>query len=261
MEIKILGVGGFANSGLPFNSYLIEGSVLVETPPDILQSLKREGISLDSLDAVVLSHVHGDHCFGLPFLAFNLYLRRSPMDLPPPRLIAPPGASEVARSLLGRAISPDHPYVDWFFSGQEPAAMRHGSVQPCLSGLFLEFFRTEHSPETYSILAKEDGAGEASFISSSDTKWASRMGELFSRKAEILLCDGNGKGFGGVHLSPEEIRAFVKPLLKEGTRLLVTHITDYPEYEGESGDLEYARPGMVLRTKGPTLPRLPMTGS
>ncbi|TXT50406.1 MAG: hypothetical protein FD137_344 [Spirochaetes bacterium] len=45
-------------------------------------------------------------------------------------------------------------------------------------------------------------------------------------------------------MSPEEIRAFVRPLLAKGSRLLVTHITSYPD---EPGDLEYARPGMVVR--------------
>lgn len=253
MEIRILGTGGFANCGFPFNAYLIDGRTLVETPPDILQSLKREGIGLETIDRVVISHFHGDHCFGLPFLAFNLFLQRKVesvgsgaldgKDRPPPRLIGPPGVAAAARRLLGAAISPDHPYVDWFLSGLKPIEIGDGTRLRCHDRLFLDFFRTEHSPETYAIIARGE-EGQAEFISSSDTRWTSRMAGLFSIGAPLVLCDGNGSGFGGVHMSPEEIRAFVRPLLAKGSRLLVTHITSYPD---EPGDLEYARPGMVVR--------------
>jgi ribonuclease BN (tRNA processing enzyme) len=223
---------------------------LVDTPPDILQSLKREGIGLETIDTVVISHFHGDHCFGLPFLAFNMYLaRKSVSGGPaegrlPPRLIAPPGAATVARRLLADAISPDHPYLDWFLGGLAPTEITDGMRLRCHERLFLEFFRTEHYPETYAIIAREEEVGQATFLSSSDTKWANRIAALFSLGAKLVLCDGNGTGFGGVHMSPEEIRAYVRPLLAQGSRLLVTHLTAYPE---EPGDLEYAHPGMVLR--------------
>jgi mRNA degradation ribonuclease J1/J2 len=251
MEIRILGTGGFANSGLPFNSYLIDGRILVDTPPDILQSLKREGIGLEAIDTVVISHFHGDHFFGLPFLAFNMFLARKsgsggPAEgKPPPRLIAPPGIAAAARRLLSAAISPDHPYADWFLGDLAPTEIRDGFKLRCHERLFLEFFRTEHDPETYAIIAREEEEGQVEFVSSSDTRWTSRMARIFSLGAKLVLCDGNGKGFGGVHMSPEEIISFVKPLLDQNSRLLVTHLTAYPN---EPGDLEYASPGMVLRT-------------
>jgi len=76
MKVKILGIGGFGNTGLPFNSFLIDGHILVDTPPDILQSLKREGVGIEDIDSVVITHYHGDHFFGLPFLLFQYYERR-----------------------------------------------------------------------------------------------------------------------------------------------------------------------------------------
>jgi len=67
MNIKILGNGGFYNEGLPYNAMAIDGHVLVETPPDILQSLMQQGMSPAQVDTVFISHIHGDHCFGFPF--------------------------------------------------------------------------------------------------------------------------------------------------------------------------------------------------
>ena len=86
MEIKILGTGGFENEGLPFNAFLVDGHLLVETPPDILQSLRREKKNLGEIDTIVITHFHGDHCFGLPFLLFNIYLGRGDRNNPALRL-------------------------------------------------------------------------------------------------------------------------------------------------------------------------------
>ena len=39
MKIKILGNGGAINDGLPYNSFAINGTLLCETPPDIMLSM------------------------------------------------------------------------------------------------------------------------------------------------------------------------------------------------------------------------------
>ncbi len=73
MIIKILGNGGALNDGLPYNSYTIDEKILIETPPDIMVSLHRENIDIYSLEAIYISHLHGDHTFGFPFLALDLF--------------------------------------------------------------------------------------------------------------------------------------------------------------------------------------------
>jgi hypothetical protein len=41
MRIKMLGTGGAINDGLPYNSFIVDNTLLVETPPDIMNSLYR----------------------------------------------------------------------------------------------------------------------------------------------------------------------------------------------------------------------------
>ncbi len=246
MELRILGTGGFSNDGSPYNAFMINGHVLVETPPDILQSLGRASIDLSDIDTLIISHFHGDHCFGLPFFLFNLFLRDSTQpDGPPPlRLLAPPGAREWMKRILGLAISPDHPYVNWALSCLEIVEIGESRRFTIPGGLWLEFLRTYHSPETFSIQVGREGEDKPDFIATSDTSWNLGLEALLKRGAKLMLCDSGGEKPGGVHMSPAEIRKHILPKLPGSTRLLATH------YSGDrvsEGRLEYARAGGVYR--------------
>ena len=73
MIIKILGNGGAINDGLAYNAFAINGTLLCETPPDIMLSINKNSIDLASIDRIYISHLHGDHIFGLPFLILSAF--------------------------------------------------------------------------------------------------------------------------------------------------------------------------------------------
>ncbi|HWR12074.1 MAG TPA: MBL fold metallo-hydrolase [Rectinemataceae bacterium] len=265
MEVKILGTGGFENEGLPFNSFLVDGHLLVETPPDILQSLRRENVDLAEIDTIVITHFHGDHCFGLPFLLFNLYLTRSArlgeLRASPLKLIAPFGLRDWMKTILGLAISPGHPYVEWSISALDSAEIGEGERMDVAGGLWLDFYKAEHSPETYSVLVGRGEGQEPLLIATSDTKWSPRLATLLARGGRLVLCDSGGKGnddadtetevgpngeswASEVHMSPAEIEARVLPLLRPDTRLVATHFSADPP---RTGTLSFAKCGDVYR--------------
>ena len=242
MEIKILGTGGFSNDGSFYNCFAIDGHLLAETPPDILQSLRASSIPLEDIDTILISHFHGDHCFGLPFLLFNMFLRKKTKQTtrPPTRLIAPPGVREWMRTLLGLAISPDHPYIEWAFLNFEIVEMEEGRRYRLPKGLWLEFSRSYHSPETFSILAGNAGEENPAFIATSDTRWGPAIETLAKKGARLLLCDSGGAKPGAVHMSPEDIREHILPGMADTARLLATH---YAGRRVSEGRLEYAKAG------------------
>jgi len=183
------------------------------------------------------------------------------------KLVAPSGLREWMRTILGLAISPEHPYVEWSLSALETAEIEEGERMMAAGGLWLEFFKAEHSPLTYSIRIGREAEEAPLFIATSDTKWSPRLKALLSMGGRLVLCDSGGRGTldpedemdagagartaaegrrweGEVHLSPAEIEARVLPLLSPGTQLVATHFSAVPH---ENGRLRFARNGDVYR--------------
>src|SRR5580704_10672905 len=75
VTVALLGTGdAFASYGRSQSGYLIDapvGRVLMEAGPGLMQALKGRGVSTDSFDLLLISHLHGDHYGGLPFLILD----------------------------------------------------------------------------------------------------------------------------------------------------------------------------------------------
>ena len=71
-----LGTGNFLRPGRYWNSFVLDGNVLVEPSPTALPHLRRCGLTAADLDVVVISHFHPDHTFGWPFLLLEVVRTR-----------------------------------------------------------------------------------------------------------------------------------------------------------------------------------------
>ena len=69
VEIQFLGTGNaFCPSDRLHSLVLLDGHILVDAPPTIIPQLRRADISPSSISNLLITHWHGDHTFGLPFL-------------------------------------------------------------------------------------------------------------------------------------------------------------------------------------------------
>ena len=97
-----LGAGdAFSAGGRHQAGYLVTApaaTILLDCGGTTLASLKREGIKTGSIDTVLISHLHGDHFSGLPFL-FLEYTYVDPRRRPL-RIAGPPGTAERVGSLF-----------------------------------------------------------------------------------------------------------------------------------------------------------------
>ncbi len=72
LEFTFIGTGNaFAPNGMCWNGFVVNERYLFETPPSALMALNEVGADPNELDAIVLSHHHGDHFLGLPFLMLH----------------------------------------------------------------------------------------------------------------------------------------------------------------------------------------------
>ena len=93
MEIRFLGSGDAFGSGGRYNTCFLvtaaETRFLIDCGASSLIALKRFDVEPNSIDTVLVSHLHGDHFGGLPFYLLDAHLvsrRTRPLTL-----VGPPG--------------------------------------------------------------------------------------------------------------------------------------------------------------------------
>ena len=105
VHATFLGTGdAFSAAGSFQASYLVRApgtTVLLDCGSGTLTSLKRHRIDAAPIDLVLLSHLHGDHFAGLPFL-FLEYTYEQPRQRPL-TIAGPPGTEERVRALYSAA--------------------------------------------------------------------------------------------------------------------------------------------------------------
>ena len=121
LDLTFIGTGNaFAPGGLCWNGFLANGRYLFEAPPQALMSLHHVAADPNEIEAVVLSHHHGDHFLGLPFLLLHWKYRGR---TEPITIVGPPGteqlATEIGRSVYPGLFEADYPIV-WVVA--EPGA-------------------------------------------------------------------------------------------------------------------------------------------
>ncbi len=97
LDLLFLGSGNAFASGRYWGSFLLNGRYLFDASPVALPHLKRCGVVLEDIEAIFISHFHGDHWFGLPFLLLE-YAEQThrTKDL---TIYGPPGIEERVRTV------------------------------------------------------------------------------------------------------------------------------------------------------------------
>jgi ribonuclease BN (tRNA processing enzyme) len=99
-----LGTGNYLAPGRYWNSFVLQGPstedglALVEPAPAVLPNLRRSGIDVERLDAIVVSHFHPDHTFGWPFLLLEAVRRGRDRPL---HIVGPPGVDAFFADMMG----------------------------------------------------------------------------------------------------------------------------------------------------------------
>lgn len=83
MKVTVLGSGdAFGSGGRRQSSYLVQGKAttfLMDAGPTVTGALCDAGVASPEVDFALISHLHGDHFGGLPFLIME-YLYNKPRD-------------------------------------------------------------------------------------------------------------------------------------------------------------------------------------
>jgi len=242
MNLHILGCGdAFGSGGRHQSSYLVEASdrlFLLDCGPTALLAMKRTGIDPRRLDAIILSHLHGDHFGGVPFFFIEYLYQRPKRD---PLVVAgPSGTEEKVRQLFqlmyggGSSEKALPPTCFQVLIPDEPASVKGIEVLP---------FRVPHQSHEISLGFTVRYQGKR-VLFSGDSKWT----EIFIEKArgiDLFLCECSFYSQQpGMHANYHDLQANLSRL--ESKQLILTHLGE--EMLAHQGELaaRVAADGMVI---------------
>lgn len=230
MRLTVIGCSGsFAGPDSPASCYLVQAeregrtwNLLLDLGNGALGPLQRH-IGLDTIDGIVLSHLHPDHCADVcGYFVVRKYLPGGSLvgGLP---ILAPAGA----RDRLARMYGVDAPED----IGDQFTFTDLGDAQTFTVGPFtITTHRVNHPVEAYGIRVEADGAVLAY---TGDTDACDALAPLCA-DASLLLADSafiDGRDdAAGVHLSGS--RAAQAAMAAGGVkRLMLTHIPPWNDPE------------------------------
>ena len=240
MYLQVVGCGDAFGSGGRGNAcfYLRgeSGSLLLDCGPGALAGMRRLGIRPASLDAVLISHFHGDHFGGVPFLFLEGRFQE-PRDRPL-EVGGPPGV-EARVSLLARAL------YRGGAASPEPSLARFHDLEPDqdhqIGPARVRPFAVRHQEEELCLGLRVTMDGRT-VVYTGDTGWYPELAAA-AEGADLFIweCTYRDATWGG-HTRLSEVLAAREKL--DCKRHLLTHMGPDVLQRMEEHDLPWAEDGM-----------------
>lgn len=186
VRVTFLGTGDAFNARARCHAgYLLaapSATLLLDCGPTALLAMKRDGLSPDALDAIVLSHLHGDHFAGLPFF-FLTYIFDAPRQRPL-IVVGPPGTEARVHDLY-RAMYRD------LSARPLPFELRYvevtGGLHTAVGAVDLLPFAVPHQQTELSLGYRLTVDGR-SILYSGDSGWTEAL-VAHSRGTDLFICE------------------------------------------------------------------------
>lgn len=238
MQLTFLGSGDAFSSGGRFQACLhLAGAaepLLVDCGATTLVALKRAEIDPSSLGFVALSHLHGDHFAGLPWLILDGQFSKRTRPL---RIAGPPGVGErvnrTFEALYPGATSVERAFETAYgeFSERTPYELGPARITP---------FGVRHSSGAPSYALRIEYGGKV-IAYSGDTEWTDTLIDV-ADGADLFVCECNFYDLKAPgHLNYVAL-AENRPRIN-CARLVITHMSEQMLGHSTEVDLEMAADG------------------
>jgi ribonuclease BN (tRNA processing enzyme) len=241
VSLRFLGSGDAFGSGGRFQTCLHlsggDGAVLIDCGASALIAMKRDGVDPGDVAAVLLSHLHGDHFGGVPFLILDGQFSRRTRPLV---VAGPPGVRERVETAMetffpGSATVQRKFEVD-FIELADRQAVHAGPAQ--VTG-----FPVVHASGAPPFALRVEYGGRT-VAYSGDTEWTESLIEA-ARGADLFVCEAYTIDRPvKFHLDYRTVEAQAERL--GARRIILTHMgSDMLARQGEAR-FERAHDGLVV---------------
>lgn len=242
MRLQFVGCGDALGSGGRSNTcFHVTGervNFLIDCGASSLPALKRLGIERDDIDLILITHFHGDHFAGLPFLLLDAQFTRRARPL----VIAGPHGIETKLAQLMEALfensSQTNPRFDLSVVALNPLETRN------FGGVDVTPFPVMHGESGGPFLAYRVEAEGRVIAYSADTEWTETLIPL-GRDADLFIAEAyTYDRIVKNHLSLKTLEAHLPEIKPK--QLVLTHMSG--DMLGRLDTLDYtaASDGMVV---------------
>ena len=238
VEVLFLGSGDAFGSGGRFQTcFHVRAEAtqfLIDCGASSLIAMKRFGVDPSSLDIILLSHLHGDHFGGLPFLILDAQFSRRTRPLV---IAGPPGVEARVRDAM-EVLFPGSSAVQRKFIVQF-AELAEGS-ETVLGPLSVIPYRVVHPSGAPSFALRVTCGGKVIGYSG-DTEWTDTLVQA-ARGADLFICEA--------YVFEKKIKYHLdyRTLMDRRTqlgcrRLMLTHMSDDMLQRLQGLDADWAEDG------------------
>lgn len=184
--VRFVGSGDAFGSGGRFQTCIlceIAGKrFLLDCGTSSLIAMRQQGIDPNSIDAILLTHMHGDHCGGVPFLLLDAMLgskRTRPLVV-----AGPPGSARQMQALNGALFPGSEALVPKF----EYRYVEMGlGIENLVDGIAVTPFPAIHTPATNPTMLRVRYGGKTVTFTG-DTEWTDAILDA-ARGADLLITE------------------------------------------------------------------------
>lgn len=241
VQVTFLGSGDAFGSGGRFQTCLhlrgAGGDLLIDYGASSLVAMKRSGVDPSEIGWILLSHLHGDHFGGIPFLILDGQFsgRTDPLVI-----AGPPGTGDRVNSAM-EVFFPGSSRMECRFSVEfidlverVPTEVGPGMVTPFLV----------HHPSGAPSYALRVQYGGNVISYSGDTEWTESLVDA-ARGADIFICEASFYAKRvRYHLDYQTLLAY-RPRL-ECRRLIMTHMSEDMLSRLDTLEIEAAKDGQTI---------------
>jgi ribonuclease BN (tRNA processing enzyme) len=241
VRLRVFGCGDAFGSGGRFQScYALEAEgvvCLIDCGASSLIAMRRFGVDPMSVRAILLSHLHGDHFAGIPFLLLDAHFGRRNEDL---QIAGPPGTRERIEVTM-EALFPGSAAIERRFNTVFTEFKDRREV--IIERLAVTPYQVTHASGAPPFALRIVANGKV-IAYSGDTEWTESLLEA-ARGADLFVCEASSFDTRiKYHLDFQTLSAHLGEI--GCRRLILTHMSEEMLAHLPRPDVDAAEDGMSI---------------
>ena len=218
LSLTFIGSGNaFSPGGLCCNGFLVNGRFLFDAPPQALSSLNTIDVDPNTIEAVILSHHHGDHFLGLPFLLLHW---RWKGRTKPVRIVGPSGTTRLGKQIAEQVFPGVLDQIGYDLEWQDLV----GGQSTNVDGLSIQAHEMIHDSGLELCLGYKADIGNRRFSYTGDTILCDSVLEL-AKDVEVMVSECASRADKvPVHMNLVDDIPEVRAAMEKDAQLILTHI-------------------------------------